>query len=183
MEAATQTPVDPPALPAGFHRLFEQEVSYVSNTLRRLGVQPADLDDLTHEVFLAVHRRWDDYDPSRPPRPWLCAFAYRAASSYRRGLRQRREVPGEAYEIADDAPTADDGVASAEARKLVMQALDTLDLDRRVVLVMHDIDETSAPDIARELSVPLNTVYSRLRQARADFEAAVRRLRLRRGER
>ena len=57
-----------------------------------------------------------------------------------------------------------------------MRALDLLDFDRRVVLVMHDLDEVSMPEIASALDIPLNTAYSRLRLARADVLAAVRRL-------
>ena len=41
---------------------------------------------------------------------------------------------------------------------------------------MHDIDGHVMPDIAAALGVPLNTAYSRLRLARADFAAAVQRV-------
>jgi len=58
-----------------------------------------------------------------------------------------------------------------------MRALEELDLDRRAVFVMHDIDGHVMPDIAAALGVPLNTAYSRLRLARADFAAAVERVR------
>ena len=61
-------------------------------------------------------------------------------------------------------------------------ALDDLELDRRAVLILHDIDGHSVPEIARALSIPLNTAYSRLRLAREQFKAAVKRIRLRRGE-
>jgi RNA polymerase sigma-70 factor (ECF subfamily) len=52
-----------------------------------------------------------------------------------------------------------------------MKALDTLDLDRRAVFVLHELDELSMPEIAAALSIPLNTAYSRLRLARADLAA------------
>ena len=48
--------------------------------------------------------------------------------------------------------------------------------DRRAVLVMHDLEGWTAPEIAAEIGVPLNTVYSRLRLARAEFRSAVDRL-------
>lgn len=40
---------------------------------------------------------------------------------------------------------------------------------------MHDVDGHDVPEIATLLSIPLNTAYSRLRLARADFRAAVER--------
>ena len=57
------------------------------------------------------------------------------------------------------------------------RALDALDLDRRSVFVMHELDGQAVPEIARTLSIPLNTAYSRLRLARRDFVDAVKRAR------
>ena len=56
---------------------------------------------------------------------------------------------------------------------MVLKALDALDLDKRAVLVMHELDGVAIPDVAMALSIPLNTAYSRLRLARRDFEKAV----------
>jgi len=62
-----------------FRALFDAHGVYVMKSLRRLGVRPGDVEDLTHEVFLTVLRKWDTYDATRPPRPWLFAFALRMA--------------------------------------------------------------------------------------------------------
>jgi RNA polymerase sigma-70 factor (ECF subfamily) len=168
-------------LPPTFRAIFEAESSYVLNSLRRLGVFERDLDDLTHDVFLAVHLRFGEYDPSRPVRPWLFAFAVRVAAAYRRRARHRLEVIDGAEEAVDErAGPAEEQIVSREDRRLVIEALDALELDRRAVLVMHDLDGESMPEIARSLSIPLNTGYSRLRLARAEFEAALKRLRPRR---
>jgi DNA-directed RNA polymerase specialized sigma24 family protein len=48
-----------PALPsedAGFRALFHREAGYVWATLRRLGVHPSDVEDVTQEVMLRVFR-------------------------------------------------------------------------------------------------------------------------------
>jgi RNA polymerase sigma-70 factor (ECF subfamily) len=58
-----------------------------------------------------------------------------------------------------------------------MKALDGLDLDRRAVFVMHELDEIPMPEIARTLAIPLNTAYSRLRLARADVAQAIQHFR------
>jgi RNA polymerase sigma-70 factor (ECF subfamily) len=97
--------------------------------------------------------------------------------------RHRLEVVGDGTpEAADGALPADEQLAAQQARELVIQALDAVELDRRAILVMHDIDGHTMPEIASTLSLPLNTAYSRLRLARADFKAAVERRRRARGE-
>ena len=62
---------------ARFRRLFDEHFTYVWTSLRRLGVPEREREDLSNEVFFRVHRRISDYDPARPGRPWLFAFAVR----------------------------------------------------------------------------------------------------------
>jgi RNA polymerase sigma-70 factor (ECF subfamily) len=169
----------PPELGA----IFDEHFDYVWATLRRLGVREADREDLVHEVFLKVHARLADYDDSRPLRPWLFGFAYRVAADHHRLARHRIEVLGAPSETAGENVPADERVAALEERDLLLQALHSIDLDRRAVLVMHDVDDVPVPQIAHTLDIPLNTAYSRLRLAREQLASAVTRLRIARGAR
>ena len=169
-----------------FESVFAAEFDYVLRSLRRLGVCPGDLDDVTHDVFVAVYRHLDDYDATRPLRPWLFGFALRMARDYRALARHQREVIGDDRghdEHADDAPGADQELERKRSRELVLAALDSMDFDRRALLVMHDLDGQPVREIAATLEVPLNTAYSRLRLAREQVREAVQRLRPTRGER
>lgn len=157
-----------------FRDVYEAELDYVYHSLRRLGVADRDLEDLIHEVFFAFYRGRDHYDPARPLRPWLFGIAFRVASDWRRRAQQRYEIPDE-REAADHAPGADELYAACERRRLVARALDTLDLDKRAVFVMHELDGFTMPEIAQVIAAPLNTLYSRLRLAREEFTAFVRR--------
>jgi RNA polymerase sigma-70 factor, ECF subfamily len=184
---STEVDLERSAVPSketpSFRALFEAEFSYVFHTLYRLGIRRADLEDLTHEVFVAVHHALADYDPGRPIRPWLFGIAFRIASDHRRLARHAREVPEDrAREAVDTALPADDRLAAEQARRLVIDALAEIELGRRAVLVLHDIDGQPIPEIAHALAIPLNTAYSRLRLGREELKAAVKRARLRRGE-
>jgi RNA polymerase sigma-70 factor, ECF subfamily len=79
-------------------------------------------------------------------------------------------------EVGDAGPGPDDALQSKQARALVLAALERIPLPRRAVLVMHDIDDIPVGQVAAALEIPLFTVYSRLRKARRELEAAVRRL-------
>jgi RNA polymerase sigma-70 factor (ECF subfamily) len=164
-----------------FRTAFELELDYVWTTLRRLGVREGDLEDIAHEVFLRVHSRFGEYDKSRPIRPWLFGFAYRVAADYRKLARNRFEIAVETEEPVDPAPLADEQLTVRDARALVARALDALDLDKRAVFVLHELEQQEAKEIADTLGIPLFTVYSRLRVARETFKAAVKRLEAKRG--
>lgn len=157
--------------------VFDENFDYVWNTLRRFGVRDADLEDLVQDVFLKIHVRSADYDAARPLRPWLFGFAYRVAADYRRLARHRVEALHGTTDVAAAEPSADDRIHTREEKALVRQALESVDLDRRAVLILHDLDEVPVPEIAHALDIPLNTAYSRLRLARAEFASAARRLR------
>lgn len=150
---------------------FQQEFDYLCRTLRRLGAPSVDVEDLVQEVFLVLHRRWADYDPSHSLRPWLFGIAFRVASAHRR--RWAREVPRALLDLEDHRPHPEQALAAAQARSIVLAALDRIPFERRAVLVMRDLDDVAMRDIASALSIPLFTAYSRLRKARKELEAAV----------
>jgi RNA polymerase sigma-70 factor (ECF subfamily) len=168
----------PPVAPS-FRELFEQHFSYVWNTLKRLGVQERDLEDQAQQVFLQVHAQLPSYDPTRPLRPWLFAFAYHASSSYRQLARHRVELSIVAPDISDSQPAADELLITRQELELAEKALERVPLERRAVLLLHEVQGHSMPEIARTLDLPLNTAYSRLRLARDDFNAQVKRLQAR----
>lgn len=158
-----------------FRRVFDEHLSYVWHSLRRLGVREADLRDQAQEVFLVVHRLLPTYDPARPMRPWLFAIAFRVASAYRSRERYRKT---EALD-SEPAGTTLDPEAELEAherRELFIQALERVDFSRRPVFILAEIEGHTMPEIAESLDIPLNTAYSRLRLARDEFRAAAERL-------
>jgi RNA polymerase sigma-70 factor (ECF subfamily) len=168
--------------PPDLGAMFDEHFDYVWDTLRRLGVRTSDLEDQVHEVFLRVGRRLRDYDTRRPVKPWLFGFAFRVASDHRRLAQHRVEVLGTEVEAVAPAQSALEGMEAHEEREIVDRALDTVDLDRRAVLVMHDVDDVPIPTVAQALGIPVGTAYSRLRMAREDLATAVTRLRRRRRE-
>lgn len=159
---------------------FQREFDYLCRTLRRLGVRSEDLEDEVHEIFLVLNRKWGDYDPSRPLRPYLFGIAFRVVAARKR--RRAHEQAGHLEDVADVAPRPDEALETALARATVLRALRRVPLARRAVLVMHDIDDVPMREIAETLSLPIFTGYSRLRKARREFEAAVQALQKRNRE-
>jgi RNA polymerase sigma-70 factor (ECF subfamily) len=161
---------------AAFRALFDAHYGYVTSSLRRLGVRVADVHDVAQEVFLTVHQRLAEFDTGRAVRPWLFGIAYRRALRHRSLVRHFRELFADADAAPDMAPAADEQIANHEARALVLEAIERLEIHRRAVFILHEIDETPMPIVAATLDLPLNTAYSRLRLAREDFARAAARL-------
>jgi len=155
-------------------RGFHVEFAYVQRTLRRLGTDRSEIDDLAQEVFLVLHRRWSEYDQSRPLRPYLFGVAVRIALASQR--KRSREVSLGNMELSDDRPGPEEVLSSKEARALLQAALKRIPLRRRTVLVMHELDRVPVTEVATRLSIPIFTVYSRLRKAREELKFETQRI-------
>jgi RNA polymerase sigma-70 factor (ECF subfamily) len=152
---------------------FQSELDYIHRTLHRLGAPSSEVEDLAQDVFLALRSSWPKYDPSRPLRPYLFGIAFRIVSAQRR--KRRREVAFGVVDADDLRPRAEEVLQTKQARAVVLAALERIPLPRRAVLVMYDLDDVPVAEIASVLGVPRFTVYSRLRKARRELEAALRR--------
>jgi len=155
-------------------RGFRIEFEYVQRTLRRLGTERSEVDDLAQEVFLVLHRRWSEYDQSRPLRPYLFGVAVRIALANQR--KRSREVALGNIELSDDRPGPEELLSNKETRALVQAALKRIPLPRRTVLMMHELDRVPVTEVAATLSIPLFTVYSRLRKAREELKQETQRM-------
>ena len=56
---------------------------------------------------------------------------------------------------------------------MLHEFLDTLGDAKRGVFVMAELEQMTAPEIAHALALNVNTVYSRLQAARAEFQHMV----------
>lgn len=178
-------PPGPLATPPGagrrpsFDEVYEEHLDMVWRTARRLGVHPDALDDVIQEVFLVVHRRLGDFEARSTVRTWVYSIVLRTVQDHRRSHRRKdeplvnRETDPDSLQHRDGGPA--EATEQAQARRLLQHLLDTLDDERREVLVLTELEEMTAPEIAEALGTPLNTVYTRLRLARRDFEQALAR--------
>jgi RNA polymerase sigma-70 factor (ECF subfamily) len=151
---------------------------FVWRTLARFGVSEVDRMDQAQEVYLVVHRRLPTYQPESALTTWLYGIARRVAAAYRRRAYRMRETPSEepARQVSSE-DTPERSLEMTEARSQLDSILDRMTLDQRAVFVMFEIDGLSGREIADLIGSPLQTVFSRLRRARAIFDREVERLR------
>lgn len=170
-----------------FAQVHEAHFSFVWRSARRMGAPEEIVDDVVQEVFVVVHRSLARFAGRSSAKTWLFGIVLNVVRSHRRRLRIKHPHTLGPHRLADpdalthDGPAPDECASRAESLRLLERLLDELDDDRRAVFVLAELEEMSAPDIADALSLPVNTVYSRLRLARQDFAQAAARHRARDG--
>jgi RNA polymerase sigma-70 factor (ECF subfamily) len=166
----------PPGAPLRTADVFAENATFAWRVLRRLGVAEGDADDVCQEVFVTVHRRLPEFDGQSAVRAWVYGICVRMASDYRKRARFRREVPGAAAPEPAIAPEQEDEVRRKQALTTLDGILDRLDDDKRAVFVLYEFEELGMSDVASIVGCPVQTAYTRLHAARAEVEAAVRRI-------
>jgi RNA polymerase sigma-70 factor (ECF subfamily) len=175
--------VEPPLeseIPRTFDAIYHAYATFVWRNARRLGVPASAAEDVLQEVFLVVHRRLPEFEERTSVRAWLSAILIRIVRAYWR-TRQRTSPapvgggpPLELDRVVDArTPTPLEAAERDEAVRELYAVLLSMNEERREVLVLAEIEQLTAPEIAEALGVNLNTVYWRLRTARKEFERAL----------
>jgi RNA polymerase sigma-70 factor (ECF subfamily) len=163
-------PVEP------FDKLYRQHFDFVWKCARAFGSTPQEVDDVVQDVFMVVQRRLDDLRDETLARSWVYGITRRVVHSHRR--RRSKGESGEPVEVDALTSPGQSPLAAAEqsARlRLLSVLLDGLDEPKREVFVLSEILEMNGREIAETLGIPMNTVYSRLRVAREEFDKAAQR--------
>jgi RNA polymerase sigma-70 factor (ECF subfamily) len=158
-----------------FADAYAEFFPFVWRCLRSLGVPDTALDDASQDVFLVVHRQLSRFEGRSSLRTWLYGIARKVAFNHRR--RQKRSAHGEPLDKEPPSPHLDPSqvLEQVEAVRFMQGFLETLSDAKRDVFILAVLEQWSAPEVAEALKIPVNTVYSRLRAARLDFQAALSR--------
>lgn len=163
-----------PPLSAG---IVPAHFAYVRGLAARLGVLPADVDDVVQQVLFAAHD-----SPSPLEARALLYGVTRHVIAKRREWQTHQWEAEDAWEASETtAPAADElhdaAAAAREAAETVQEAIDALPEMFREVFVRVEVDGQEMPSVAAALGLNVNTGYNRLRLARQRFrEAVLRRL-------
>ena len=166
------------ARPWTFDSMYQNYAPFVWRNACRLGIPSSAQEDVMQEVFLVVHRRLPEFEERTSARAWLSAILIRVVRAYRR-MQRLKDVPAAHALVDPDAvsdPTTLNPHQSLEHNEAVRElhaVLSRMNEQRREVLILSELEELTAPEIAHALEINVNTVYFRLRTARKEFEQVV----------
>jgi RNA polymerase sigma-70 factor (ECF subfamily) len=152
------------------HRtLYPMAVSF----LRKMGVDPAELDDVCQEVFVQVFRYLGRFQHRAQLTTWL----YKICLSQAARLRRRYKV---AQALGRLFGTREASIVQAsidlpedELARRTANALGELSETHREVFVLYELQGLTGEQIAEIVGCPVPTVWSRLHYARLEFRRAI----------
>jgi len=144
--------------------------------LRMLGNR-AEAEEVAQEAFVRAHRALGAFRGDAKLSTWLYAITSRLclnrlASGERRLARQGEDA---LLRLSDVAPRPDAALERRELETALGRAIAELPEDRRIVVVLRDLEGLSYEEIAQVLELELGTVRSRLHRARAELKEKLER--------
>jgi RNA polymerase sigma-70 factor (ECF subfamily) len=133
----------------------------------------ADAQDLTQEAFIKALSREEQLKDLEKAAHWLSRIATNTALDHlRRNGRvhftELDEMPERMH--VSHAPSAESEVLREERRLLLEAGLAVLTPRERAALLLRDVDEMSAEDVAAHLNCSKATVRSHIANARGKFK-------------
>jgi len=142
---------------------FDELHEHVRAFARRLAGDDAAAEDLVQETFLSLPRALRGYRGESPLRTFVIGVAANHARHHVRAAARRRAAM---QKVEREPPASGHGPESgARARELaeaLVRALDELPLEQRVAIVLCEVEERTAGEVAKMIGVPEGTVRTRV---------------------
>lgn len=162
-----------------FQREALPEMDAVYRFALRLAGNPPEAEDLVQETFLRAWRSWEQYTPGTNCKSWLFTICRNVFLRQQERGKRHDEILSEQAPDDPDRLSRENPVFAASKdsdpegdffREIVdddvLEAIDELPEDYRMVVVLSDLEGMAYREIADMLEIPVGTVKSRLFRGR-----------------
>ena len=160
-------------------RLYRHYFDFVYAFVRHRVTVDAAAEELTHDVFLSVFKKPQDFECRSKFSTWLCAIARRKAADWWRAQKKAFDLDDVDEQTIDNAPDPDwDFVARFESEQdaqAVRYCLDRLPAEHRETMFWVYYEDAGLEAVAKHQDCPVGTVKSRLFNARQRMRECVSR--------
>jgi RNA polymerase sigma-70 factor (ECF subfamily) len=152
-----------------FRELYLAYHRRLARFLTRLTCRREDAEEVISETLWIVWQRAGDFREASRVSTWIMGIAYRRAlKMIRRAATHRRAM---LLECSDHERFAADAAQAAADRQLLERGLAQLPLEQRLVLEFTYYMDRSCEEIAQIMDCPVNTVKTRMFNARRKLRA------------
>jgi RNA polymerase sigma-70 factor (ECF subfamily) len=128
-----------------------------------------DGEDVVQDALIEAYRKLDQYDESRPMKPWLFRIAHNRSIDFlrRKGVRDRGEA---AAAVREEVPPADPNLLSVDTA--VEHLVASLPPKERACLLLKDVFDYSLEEVAELVDSTVGGVKAALNRGRAKLAAS-----------
>ncbi len=162
-----------PTVQTGVEDLAERRERFVAEHLRRIFVQiyrmvgnVADAQDLTQEAFIKALQREDQLRDEQKAAHWLSRIATNTTIDF---MRRHGRVTFTDIDpsLESDSESPEESLLRSEHRDYLEDGLRLLSARERAALILRDVEDLPAEEVARRLDCSKATVRSHIANARS----------------
>ena len=149
-----------------FEKLLQENMISLERYIKYKINNKHDAEDIIQEVCLTATINFKSLRNPSAFKAWLIGIASHKCNDYYR--RKAKDMPISLESLSESALIA--GRFGVTGHSIVHDTLDVLGDNEKQILYLYFFKEMSQEDIAKELSLPLGTVKSRLHYAKKKFK-------------
>ena len=156
-----------------FTQLVSPEIEVLYRFAYRLCQNTDDAEELVQLLLTRLFHKLEELEQIESLRPWLMRSLYNLyVDSYRKQQRMLRVIsPDEVPENAVSVESTPYEIAeSTDSQQVILTAMRQLNDDQRMVLMLHDAEGYTLPELADILQTPIGTLKSRLHRGRSQVK-------------
>ena len=139
------------------HILYEKTNKSIYAFALSITKNPHDAEDILQETFLKIYQKAADYTSYDKPMAWIFTIAKNFALMK---FRERKRT--ESMEEVNDMPEVTFSFVEDVGERIVLEtAVNRLDENERMILLLHAVAGLKNREIADLLDMPINTVLSK----------------------
>ncbi|MBN1479622.1 sigma-70 family RNA polymerase sigma factor [candidate division KSB1 bacterium] len=158
-----------------FDKLVLRYQDKVLNTCFRFLGDADEAHDATQDIFIKVYRALDRFKPRAKFSTWLYRIAVNHSLNLVRSKKRRSRLrtfsllgaeQSQIGLIVDHAAHPDSRIEKKERSECVHRALEKLNEEQRIAIILHRFEDLSYKEIATIMNTSVSSVESRLFRAR-----------------
>lgn len=151
--------------------LYRELGERVFRLLHRMTGDEDTARDLTHDTFVRVFERFEQYSGRGSVKSWVFQIAVNTARQRSRTRRRRLELLER--ERPDFESVAASGAGRVESRMILDEAMAALPEDQRTTLLLYEVDGYSHAEIAEMLGIAAGSSKARVSRAKSALRNAL----------
>jgi len=160
-----------------FDQVYNDTFRFVWRIIKKQCIHDSSVDDLVQEVFIAVYKQLPQFECKSVVKTWVYGIIKNVMHNYRRVNRRKGSSRAINCDVVDPNDLISNNIDQFEiakrlqAKLILNDIISKMDSDKAEVFVLHELEDMSIAEISELIKVNINTVYSRLRFSRKQFES------------